>query len=412
MRDTSSSFAQFLARSALVLVCGIAAVTALVVVVDPYGLYRLVGPFRFNAVKPALTRYQEQIKQVRVLQVRPDIVILGNSRAEIGFDPKAPALLATGEKVYSLGIAGTDTDTTARQLRQLKADGIRPKTLIIGLEFLDFVQPADMQAPAAPVEPVAAAIPGSPAGPAFWKFDVLFSLASVKDAIETLRIQHDGEAATMDLDGFNPLMEYGGHVRKEGYAKIFAQRASENARFFHRKSTTSLSPANWRRLQSILDTTLSMDADIKFVIYPYHAQIQAMYQDAGLWPLFEQWKHALVATIAQARRDHPGARLAVYDFSGFGPYNCEHIPEAGETGAVTNWYWEGGHFKKALGDKVLARLMSGQEPQGVLFGFELTQATEAANSARIAAEQKTCALAAPATFASAQQLMKNAALAH
>lgn len=404
--DSSPDFARFLALCALVLLSGIAIVTALVVVVDPYGLYGLIGPGRLNAVKPALNRYQEQIKQVRATQAHPDFVILGNSRAEIGLDPKAAAFQSTGGQVYNLAIAGTGIGTSVRQLAQLQDAGIQPKMLIIGVEFLDFVPRAT--APGA--TPVTSEITAAAAGPAFWQFDTLFSLASVKDAVRTLRIQHDDEAATIDPDGFNPLKEYGAYVRNDGYAKIFAQRAQENARAFQRKSTSSLNPADVQRLQAILEATTAMHADVKLVIYPYHAQILALFEAAGLWPQFEAWKHTVVEAVARTKRAHPDAKISLFDFSGFGAYNCEHIPHPGETGASTRWYWEGGHFKKQLGDIVLARVMSAQQPvlEQAAFGFKLDATSELADAARIAAERRACAAANPATFESARKLMAKA----
>lgn len=407
--DSSPDFARFLARFALVLVCGCAAVTALVVAVDPYGLYGLVVPGRFNMVKPALNRYQEQIKQIRAVQAHPDFVILGNSRAEIGLDPKASAFQAARRHGYNLAIAGTGIGTSVHQLAQLQAAGIEPKTVIIGVEFLDFV-PSKTAPPveSALLEPASAA---RPAGPAFWQFDALFSLASVKDALRTLRIQHDEEAATIDPDGFNPLKEYRAYVRNDGYAKIFAQRAQENASAFRRKSTTALNPADVKRLQALLATATVMRADVKVIIYPYHAQILALFEAAGLWPQFEAWKHAVVALVAQAQRDHPDAKISLFDFSGFGTYNCEAVPEARDAGASTRWYWEGGHFKKQLGDLVLARVMAGQGralPQAA-FGFTLDPASEADNLVRIAAERRACAAAHPATFESVRRLMARAA---
>ncbi|WP_332875964.1 hypothetical protein [Massilia sp. S19_KUP03_FR1] len=405
MSDSSPDFARFLARSALVLLCGCAAVTTLVIAVDPYGLYGVVGPGRFSTVKPALNRYQEQIKQVRAVQARPNFVILGNSRAEIGLDPKASAFQAVGGQGYNLAIAGTGIGTSVRQLAQLQAAGIEPKTVIIGVEFLDFL-------PSATAPPVVSALPepapaAVPSGPVFWQFDALFSLASVKEALRTLRIQHDEEAATIDPDGFNPLKEYRAYVRNDGYAKIFAQRAQENARAFQRKSTTALNPADVKRLQALLATATAMRADVKLVIYPYHAQILALFEAAGLWPQFEAWKHVVVAVVAKAQRDHPDAKIALFDFSGFGAYNCEAVPDAGDAGASTKWYWEGGHFKKQLGDIVLARVMSAQGPalQQAAFGFKLDQASELDNVARIAAERNACAAAHPATFESARRLI-------
>jgi hypothetical protein len=400
---THPDFARFLAATALVLGTGIAAVMAFVVVVDPYALYGLVGPARFNAVKPGLSRYQVEIKQVRAQQVNPDFVILGNSRAEIGFDPKAAAFHAAQGRGYNLAIPGSGIGTSFRQLAQLQSAGITPTTVIVGVEFLDFLRSAS----APPAGPAPAAVP---AGAVNWQFDALFSLASVKDSIRTLRIQHDEEAATTALDGFNPLKEYRGYVRDDGYHKIFEQRAQENSRAFRRKSTTALDGADLQRLDAFLQLASSTNADVKLVIYPYHAQILAMFEATGLWPRFEEWKRYLVAAVAEATRKNPNAKITLLDFSGFGPYNCERIPGPGEIRAVTKWYWEAGHFKKELGDIVLARVMSERTrvPDVPPFGIKLEAGSEQANADRIAAERRSCAAAEPGMFESARQLVAKA----
>ena len=404
MSDNQPEFSRFLGASALVLGAGIAAVMAFVVVVDPYGLYDLVGSTGFNAVKPGLSRYQAEIKQVRAQRMNPDFVILGNSRAEIGFDPQASAFRAAGGRGYNLAIPGSGIDTSMRQMAQLQAAGITPKTVILGVEFLDFLRNTATP-PAAVAKPAVV-----PTGPSYWQFDTLFSLASVKDAIRTLRIQNDDEAITTAIDGFNPLKEYRGYVRDDGYYKIFQQRAHENSLSFRRKSTTALAPGDLQRLHAFLQATSASNADVKLVIYPYHAQILAMFEVAGLWPLFEEWKRQLVAAVAEATRNNPGLSITLLDFSGFGPYNCERIPDAGEVRAATQWYWEGGHFKKELGDIVLARVMSEPAPliEARAFGTRLEAGSVLANAERIAAERRACAATYPGMFKTARKLMATA----
>ena len=391
---TASSFKSYLAMLALLLAGGAMLAGAFVVIVDPYGLYGVVRRTGFNAVKPGLSRYQNQIKQEHALRRRPQFIILGNSRAEIGFDPRASALAALGAG-YNLAIPGTGLATAASQFAQLRQAGIYPSTVIVGLEFIDFLNPA--VAPAA--RPAPAGV--SPAqGRADWRFDAIFSLASVKDAVHTLRIQRDGEAASMSADGFNPLQEYGAHVRRDGYHKMFAQRARESAANLGRKSTRGLATDDFLALRAFLLAMAATQADIKLVIYPYHAQMLAMFEAAGLWPLFDEWKAQLVLAIGDVRVRFPHARISLTDFSGYGAYNCEHIPAANERDAATRWYWEAGHFKKALGDIVLQRLIAPQEIAAGdgQFGMPLDGASLAANRARIAQERGSCAAAQPRLF--------------
>lgn len=386
MKTTSRDYQRFLLALCACLALGVLASIALVVIVDPYGLYGVVDRPGFNAVKPGLSRYQVQIKQAHALRLRPQVLILGNSRAEIGFDPAAPAFAAAHGAVYNLAIPGTGLGTSSHQLTQLLDAGVKPTAVIVGVEFMDFLA---LKSPSAST--------AKPGAAPFWQFDALFSLASVKDAIHTLRIQHDAEAATLSADGFNPLRDYGTHVRNDGYHKMFTQRARENAATLKRKSVTALTQEDFTLLRALLVQAAGSDAAVKLVIYPYHAQWLAMLEAAGLWPLFEQWKAQLVREIAGVKASHPGASISLHDFSGFGPYNCERIPAASERQIATRWYWEAGHFKKALGDVVLERLLS--QP-----GLGLDSGSLAANTRRIAAERLECMATQPGVFSSATKM--------
>lgn len=400
MNDTNRTCMRFLVSLAAVVAAGVAAVMLFVVVVDPYGLYEVLEVSSFNAVKPGLNRYQAEIKQERALRLRPDFVILGNSRAEIGFDPHAAAFSPANGRGFNLAVPGIGLDTSSRQLAELRSAGINAKTVILGVEFIDFLRSASPGAAHAASGP-------TPAVQTFWRFDTLFSLASVKDAVRTMRIQHDAEASTMASDGFNPLKEYRGYVREEGYYKIFQQRAHENSLTYRRKSTSSLASGDFDYLRAFLLTATQMNADVKLVIYPYHAQILAMFEAAGLWPLFEEWKRQLVAEIVDASRNHPNAKITLLDFSGFGPYNCERIPAQNDMQAATKWYWEAGHFKKELGDIVLDRVMApaGKGAGDPVFGARLDAATLRTNADRIAAERRACVAEFPELFESARKML-------
>ena len=399
---TRSPYRFYLLTLLLLLVSGAIVVCAFVLIVDPYGVYGIVRRDHFNAVKPGLTRYQSQIKQEHALRVRPHFIILGNSRAEIGFDPRASAFSSHGDG-YNLAIPGTGLATSASQFAQLLQAGVKPRTVIVGMEFIDFLNPAT----ALPARARTAVAPPSH-GRAFWRFDTLFSLASIRDAVHTLRIQHDGEAATLSPDGFNPLLEYGAYVRRDGYQKLFRQRAQENAASFQRKSTSGLATEDFHSLRAFLLALAATQADIKLVIYPYHAQILAMFESAGLWPLFDEWKQQLVLEVAAVKKIRPSASIEVSDFSGFGPYNCEPIPTQQQRHASPRWYWEAGHFKKALGDIVMQRVMTLKEgaPDDGQFGMPLTSATLAANRDRIAAERSACVAAQPEMFAFSKKLFE------
>jgi len=373
-------------------------VVALVIVVDPYSLYGLVNRPGLNQVKPGLTRYQDEIKMTQALHSGASQLIFGNSRAEIGFDPDAPAL-AQGGAAYNLAIPGTGITVAVGQLRHLRAEGMRPSNIVAGVEFLDFMENQPVRAHVAYAAPQP-----HPVEKLSWRLQTLYSLTSVKDALGTLSIQHDGEANTMSAKGFNPLLEYQKFARVDGYHQMFAQRARENALSFTRKAVGGLNEEEVRtEIGAFLDAAAAPGTDVHLIIYPYHTQILLLFEETGIWPAFERWKALLVEQVDAARRRHPGLHISLYDFSGFGVYNCEAIPAPNDRTSDTQWYWEGGHFKKALGDIVLAHALHpvpGQE-----FGYALDAASSEQNRLRIAAERAQCRQQQPRLFTETRRFL-------
>ena len=400
---TERDFKRFLTIGSIVVAAGVIASVALVAVIDPYRLYGVKEMAGINQVKPLPTRYQNQIKMHGALKHGADTFILGNSRAELGLNPEHGAL---GASAFNLALAGTSMNTGREQLEQLQAEGIKPKRLIIGVEFLDFL--VDPQRP----RPLREAKPTGPFDQLAWQADSLFSIDSLADSLKTLRLQRMSDPQSITARGFNPLLEYNKFARDDGYHSIFQQRAVENAKRFVRlprglvHQQTGSSP-NIDELRAVLAHGVRDQSDVHLVIYPYHAQILAMFDAAGLASSFDNWKALLVEEVEKARAANPGARVTLWDFSGYSGYQCEAIPAKGDKKTKTTWYWEAGHFKPALGDLMLSRI-AGQAGAPPSFGFVLEQASMGANSARIASERASCAAAQPDIFEHARALVAKA----
>lgn len=399
---SSQQFGRFLAWSGAVTVIGAAACAALVVAVDPYRLYGMPERPGFNELKTQPERYQKQIKLAAAQRAGSNVFIVGNSRAEIGLDPDYPALAGPGLRPYNLALAGTRIQVAREQLEQLHRAGVHPRHLIVGAEFLDF--PVDPARPNRPPPTVQA----GPAAELAWRFDTLFSLDSLADAVKTVRQQRNENAPTMSARGFNPLREYRQLARAEGYYALFRQRATDYAKRFARMPR-GLADANGRstefeQLRAVVARGARDGARVDIVIYPYHAQLMAQIDAAGMAPLFDQWRTRLAREIEAERAAHPGVRITLWDFSGYGRYQCEPIPAKGDRRSDTVWYWEGGHFKAALGQLMLARMLD-QPQQDPAFGTVLDSAALDLNRARLARERAQCEAANGALFSEAAALV-------
>lgn len=406
--DDNLQFARFLKCSAAVTSAGALLVVLLVATVDPYHLFGLVDVAGFNHVKPSPEHYQQQIKLAQARRMRANAIFLGNSRTEIGIDPDNPRLAARGYSAYNLALSGTGIATARQEFSKLRKQGAAPALAVIGVEFQDFLlDPADRPAARAS----SAAGHGEQPFGLQWRVDTLFSMTAAADAVKTLRIQHNPEAETMTARGFNPLLEYGKYARIEGYYSIFQQRALENAGGMLRLPHALVRPAtgssdDLATLHAMLLALAGDGTETHLVIYPYHAQLLAMFEQAGLWPAFEEWKGLLVREVDAIRRQHSGARIVLWDFSGFSAIQCERIPAKGDTRSATRWYWEAGHFKPAVGDLMLGRVL-GLEADGAgrQFGVALDAASLERNRARIAAERARCAADYPELFADTASLI-------
>lgn len=393
-------YRRFVARCAAIVGGGVLLLVAFVAVIDPYHLYGFVDSARLNHVKPLPEQYREQIKLAQATAARPDLILLGNSRVEVGLDPDSPQLSGHGHSAYNMALAGTTLAVNERMYEKLRKDAAPAAMAVIGVEFLDFLVKPDSAPPPAPA-----------AGPFpwQWRFDTLFSLKSVTDALRTVRLQKAVDPETMTQRGQSPLRDYNRYARTEGYYSIFQQKAVDNAKNFVRKphnlfvAGTDGSPSI-DRLRALLDTMARDRTEVHLVIYPYHAQMMAMLEEAGLEPTMDEWKRVLVREADAVRGRYPGVRISVWDFSGYATMRCERIPAPGDTRTATQWYWEAGHFKSTLGERILQRILGEETP----FGVRLTADNLDANRRRIAAERAQCAGDYPQVFAGAHDLIANA----
>jgi hypothetical protein len=318
---------------------------------------------------------------------------------EIGLDPENAQLRQRGFSAYNMALSGTGIGTAQYMYRGIRDKAVPPAAAVVGVEFLDFLlDPARAQAPAAP-----SAIPAVDTWP--WRFDTLFSLGALSDAARTVAIQHDPEAQTITSRGLNPLLEYHKYARQEGYFSIFQQRAQENAKSLVRRPHGLTVPgtgssSNIDELRRMLTTMAQDGTEVHLLIYPYHAQLLAMFEEAGLQPVMEEWKQMLVREVDAVRRREPKARITLWDFSGFSPIQCERIPPP-ESRSATRWYWEAGHFKSAVGDMMLDRMLGRPSP----IGFTLTADNVEQNRQRIAVERAACMKAYPEVFDSGRALV-------
>lgn len=79
-------------------------------IADPFWYYRIVEIPGFNQIKPKFRYFEREFKPSILTKVKPQVIILGSSYAEIGLDPMHPALTRNGLKTYNFGMINAKWD--------------------------------------------------------------------------------------------------------------------------------------------------------------------------------------------------------------------------------------------------------------------------------------------------------------
>jgi len=357
---------------------------ALTVAVDPYYIFgtpRLAG---WTLAKPAAANRGPAAKTYLLERTSPRTLLLGNSRIEAGLNPESAQWPDSMRPVFNAGLAGRGLDIAAKLLEDaLAVPGLRG--IVVGLDLLDFLQvDPGLAPPSGPVDAgpdqdrirVRPDFTANPARALARVEDALaasVTLGAVTDSVATILAQREASPRTMTPLGFNPLDEYLPYVKLHGFRDLFDQKQAQYAeRFPHYVHPDFAEPyrtGSVRSLREIIDIARGHDLDITLIIYPYHAWVMDLLRQNGLWGVFEAWKRALVRVVGAL---DPDGRVRIVDFSGYNLYTTTPVPRPGDTVTDVRWYWEPGHFRGALGDRIIARLY-GSESTG--FGRDLSQAT-------------------------------------
>lgn len=366
---------------------------ALNFVVDPYGIYRAVDREGLNRIKPKAGPSSLLVKPYAVESIRPKTLVLGNSRTEAGIDPQSPLWPETYRPVFNMALPATGIDVALKSL--LHVSEITPvETVLLGLDFRYFLvnPPTAAKSKQKPQEPSEfdkrLYVYGDASGvhPDFLqrlkdRVSTLFSINAIVDSVITLAMQGQPDQPDLTGLGFNPMREYRRFAKTDGYPLIFGQVEStyfssylrDQKVLYNRPGNTS---EDLERLRSFIRFCHKHNIRLLLYIHPYHAHMLEMYRIAGFWPMFEEWKRALTRIVddeSGAFPDRP--KPEVWDFSGYNDITTERLPTVAEKGLLMKWYWEAGHYNSAVGNLILARLLSTAPQEGSLpagFGIRLT----------------------------------------
>ena len=385
----------------------IAAIASLNLVVDPFGMYRLVDLAGLNSHKPAIDHRVRLTKAYDVRRIRPQGIILGTSRSHLGLRPSHDGWDPAAKPVYNLAFDGATTKEMYQYL--LHAHAVRPlRQVVLGLDTYHATR-----APAAARPDFDPHLLDSPGGwvlPSLIRADlkVLASLDTLRASVTTVRSQRDSEPQWFAPDGqrrgevfFRRAGEQFEELGPRGYFEEIDRlevgfkregQLAAGARLPARAAQpeTAASETSLDYIRRIIAFCRAQRVDLRIFIAPEHVHQLEITAAIGEWTTLENAKRALVELLAEDAAQHPEAPpIPLWDFSGYSSITTEALPEPGSR-AEMRFYWDSSHFKDVVGDLVLDRLFGLSHPGRPVpadFGVQLTAATIEPALARLRAAQ-------------------------
>ncbi|HEY0149370.1 MAG TPA: hypothetical protein VGB70_10250 [Allosphingosinicella sp.] len=324
------------------------AVAGLTRLIDPYGYWGGPEIAGLNRFKPASGKHLRAVKLRQLERVRPATLLVGNSRVAVGLDPEAPEWSSAAYPIYNLGLPGAGTEALVNTAIAAM-DRAKPKALVFAPDFVDFrVSLQDWRTRNA------TNAAGREATARFEAVPLLLSLDALTDSLAAITEQHKANPAHLTPQGFDSLAEYHGIVAAEGHAVLFEQRQRDNiGRYLSGPKAVrwpgSGGSSSWAALERLAFECRKRGVALTLITYPYHVDLLLAFEATGLWTAFEDW-HRGLAGFAQ-RTGTP-----LYDFSRVTVETTEAVPAPGDTKTRLDFYWEAGHFKAALGRRMIADL--------------------------------------------------------
>jgi hypothetical protein len=344
------------------------AVSIFNVLVDPYAVFDVPRRAGFNEFKPFAGDRGRVGKLHQVARAAPHGLIVGNSRAEMGLSPEHPCWPSAARPVFNIALPGLSVYQQVRYAQHAQA-AAPARALLMAVDLSDFIHrelpPADpARWPPAhadiDAEPFAVDPDGRPVRGFQWVrladyVDAAVSLAALGHSLATLARQGGETVPTRTPSGLNPAeATFQPIVRFEGPLVLFEQKNREIANRLNDAEWHLFAPGeawspDFEALRRIIRQSRDAGAATVLLIGPYHADYLMLLDAAGLWPQFEAWKRRL-AELARVEG------VPLWDFSGFDRYSTESVDGLPPRGTSLEWFWEPAHYRRELGDLVLANI--------------------------------------------------------
>ncbi len=351
--------------------------------VDPYGMYWSSLLDGINQIKPEASKHSRIAKAYQVHNIKPQILIVGNSRVEMGLNPKSKHF--EGKTVYNQGMPGASVAMQVDYAIDAINNNDTIEQLIIGVDFLDFLLTAEQVDDFKEEKNYQPSLNYSfrlnsannrnnlaSFSRLKEKMSMIFSLDAFIASVSTIA-QQKSMASSINSHGLNNALSYVSIMNSEGIQPLFKQKLKEVSTrltnknwYIQAKKTTPYSPA-FAHLGRLITLSKQKQIKMNFFINPYHFSYLHTLADSGQWRNFQRWKQTLVHYLSQVQ----GKEFSLWDFSSSGYFVNEGV-ELASPKKQMKWFWEPAHYRRELGEILLFDILTEQDDINANFGKQLT----------------------------------------
>lgn len=334
--------------------------------VNPFSLFDPPIVQGINATKPGYVEHLRLTHAHRVASMRPDCILLGTSRAGRGLRPDHPALERFN--CYNLALPAISMYEMRRYLQH--AHAIKPIALaIVSIDFRVMNTAAEHNGAFVEARLAVDEHGARQHNPfAAWAPDMvaaLLSRSAIEASVDSVRRQ-SWIKDTLRRDGLWTQIDerYDHAAGFEAYTRNTLRRFAEAA------SLEGVFRENLTHYRLMLREAYNDGIDLRLLIPPSHAWHWQSLRVSGLWSRFEDMKRQLVDINEEEAQRAKHTPYPIHDFSGSWGPALETVPKT--TAEKMQWFWEPVHFKTALGDLLLARIMAvpGTHPATATLPFD------------------------------------------
>lgn len=306
-------------------------------IIDPYGLFWSPVFTGINEKKVYSTNRSQITKELFAEKIDVDIILIGNSRIEMGFDDQSSHF--SNKTVYNFASPGISLETQVARASYAMETMQRLDTIYISLDFIDFLIYSDKPLSKRP-ELITSEVNHT--------LSYYLSLNTTIDSVKTIYNQ-DVLGNHINKSGTHYPEDYIATIKYEGIMQLYKQKLQQVKRMMSNSQIRLLDESGQsskiKLLRDFLKKARIMNIEVKAFINPYQVSYLHVIKDSGKLALFSEWKRKLTTVFLEEK--HP-----LFDFSIINPETKEKV-SYDENHKIPTYFWEPAHYTMRLGEKLL-----------------------------------------------------------